>query len=81
MLKTTPLINSTRINKINAMDKGVNGKGWPDFLKKSRQRHATPANQSIHPEKTDIRRINMNPTKKMKRGTVAPFEKRYNRAI
>ncbi|NCO83827.1 MAG: hypothetical protein GW872_05700 [Nitrospirae bacterium] len=64
-----------RINKINAMDNGVNGKGWVAFLRRSRLRHAAPAHQSIHPEKTDIRRININPTRKIKRGIAAPFER------
>ena len=73
-------IKRTRIYIVNAMDKGVNGKGWPAFLKKSRLRHAAPAHQSIHPEMIDIRRININPTRKIKRGIAAPFE-RYNRAI
>ena len=67
-----PLINSTRINKINAMDKGVNGNGWSYFFKNSMMRHAAPAHQSIQPEMTDTRRININPTRKT-RGAIMPL--------
>jgi hypothetical protein len=58
---------------INAKAKGVNGKRESYFLKKNRLRHAAPAHQSIQPEMTDTRRININPTRKNKRGIAAPL--------